>query len=467
MNRERECNAAPPPAVSDLKYASSFVNIALPRRRFLTSALGGLLAAGMPAWAVREAEANADAQVSVNRRRIGANDMIQVGVIGPGGSKGGYRQGRGVAQRMAGKPGVKVVAVCDVDDQHLEEAADTFGPGTAKFHDFRELLARPDTDAVVIGAPDHWHAVMSVLAMRAGKDVYCEKPMTLTIDEGRKMVDAARKYNAVFQCGSQQRSNPVQFRTACELVRNGRLGKITRVEAHIPGAPRGGPFAPQAVPAGFDWDLWQGPAPKAEYLKERTHGSFRYWYEYAGGMTTDWGAHHLDIAQWGLGRDNSGPAQVQVLRAEAPPPDPQNRSYNVHTSFDILYAYDDGTPLILTTRGENGVRFEGENGKWIFVSREKIAASDPVILTEPLPASATRLYASDSHEGNFVDCVRSRQTPICDVAIGHRSASVCHLGNIALRLNRPLVWNPDKQEFKNDKEANAMRSRPHRAPWAI
>jgi len=447
--------------------APPFVNIALPRRRFLAGAMGGLLAVGMPAWAVGEAEAHAGAQVDADRRRRGPNDTIQVGVIGPGGSKGGYRQGRGVAQRMAGKPGVKVVAVCDVDDQHCDEAANVFGPGTAKFHDFRELLARPDIDAVVIGAPDHWHAIMSVLAMRAGKDVYCEKPMTLTLDEGLRMVETARKTGRVFQCGSQQRSNPAQFRTACELVRNGRLGKITRVEAHIPGSPRGGPFAVQTPPNGFDWELWLGPAPEAPYLKERTHGSFRYWYEYAGGMTTDWGAHHLDIAQWGLGRDDSGPSQVQVLRAEAPPPDSERRSYNVHTSFDILYVYDDGTPLILTTRGQNGVRFEGENGKWIFVSREKIEASDPALLSEPLPANAARLYASTSHEGNFAECVRSRQLPICDVAVGHRSASVCHLGNIALRLNRPLVWDPKKQEFKNDKQANAMRSRPNRAPWAI
>ena len=253
---------------------------------------------------------------------------------------------------------------------------------------------------------------------------------------------------------------------ACEMVRNNRIGAVRRVEARLPGAPSGGPFPIQPVPEGFHWDLWLGPAPAADYVKERTHGSFRYWYEYSGGMVTDWGAHHLDIAQWALGMDRSGPVAVEST-GTIPPTAKEKNAFNVHTAFDITYTYPNDVTVLATSKGENGVRFEGENG-WIFVSRDRIEASDPKLLEEPLPAGATRLYVSSNHMGNFLECVRTRSAPICDAETGHRSVSVCHLGNISLRTGgKRLEWDPKKEEFKNSREANALRDRPRRKPWTV
>jgi len=442
----------------------------LTRRSLMTRAAAGASALALPAWFLKDAEAREHASLPL-QRKIGPNDTIQVGVIGPGGSKGGFRQGLGDARGVASHKGVKIVAVCDVDATHCAEAANVFGgdaAGVKQYRDFRELLERKDIDAVVIGTPDHWHSVNAIFAMRAGKDVYCEKPMTLAIDEGRKMVEVARRTGRVFQTGSQQRSDgSKRFQLACELVRNGRLGKVRRVEARLPGARTGGPFEVKPVPADLDWDLWLGPAPMRDYIPERTHGSFRYWYEYSGGMVTDWGAHHLDIAQWALGKDDSGPVRVEA-NGTPPPSDWTLRSFNVHPQFDITYTYAEGTVLFCTTRGENGVRFEGEDGKWLFVNRERIEASDPALLADPLPDNAVRLPISTSHTGNWVECLRTRQRPICDVEVGHRSATVCHLGNLSLRLgNVPLDWDPKKEEFRNNRDANRLRGRVMRKPWEI
>ncbi|MFM7321843.1 MAG: Gfo/Idh/MocA family protein, partial [Armatimonadota bacterium] len=262
--------------------------------------LGGAVAAAhtaLPDWFLSEAKAEESAQSGPARRRIAAGETIRMGLIGAGGSKGGFRQGLGDMRGIAAQPGVKVVAVCDVDLQHLDEAAATF-PGSAKYADFRYLLDRDDIDAVVIGTPDHWHAIIAAMAIRKGKDVYCEKPLTLTIAEGQALARLAKEYGTVFQTGSQQRSDR-RFRLACELVRNGRIGKVKRVVAHLPGGSQGGPFEVTTPPKDFLYDMWLGPAPETPYIRERTHGSFRHWFDYSGGMMTDWGAHHLDISQWG------------------------------------------------------------------------------------------------------------------------------------------------------------------------
>jgi len=434
------------------------------RRKLLENSLAALAAAGLPAWFVEESLAAESERIQRIPRRIGPNDQINFACIGTGGSRGGFRQGLNVTRWAASHPGVKVVAVCDVDKQHLDEAANVFGPDCAKYSDFRELLARKDIDAVVIGTPDHWHAYIAIAAMKAGKDVYCEKPLTLTIAEGRKIVEVAKKTGAVFQTGSQQRSD-ARFRLACELVRNGRIGRIKRVETHIPGAPSGGPFQPKPIPEGFNWDMWLGQAPWTEYIPERTHGTFRYWYEYSGGMVTDWGAHHNDIAQWGLGMDGSGPIRVESV-GKLPTPYGPN-CFNVHTEFDITYTYPNGVTLLCTNKGENGVLFEGEEG-WIFVNRGTIRASDERLLKDPLPSNAVRLYVSNDHMGNFIDCIRTRKQPICHAEIGHRSVTVCHIGNISLRLGgRKLEWDPKKERFKGDAEANKMLSRPARKPWVV
>ncbi|MCA1597058.1 MAG: hypothetical protein LC772_11635 [Chloroflexi bacterium] len=247
-------------------------------------------------------------------------------------------------------------------------------------------------------------------------------------------------------------------------MRNGRLGKIQKVHTNLPTGPTGGPFPVAPVPAGFDWDMWQGQTMPTDYVKERSFGNFRWWYEYSGGMVTDWGAHHNDIAQWGLGTEHSGPIAVESV-GKLPPP--CHTCYNTPPEFDITYTYPNDITMISSNKGENGVQFDGENGT-IFVSRELIRASDPRLLTDPLPASAVHLYVSNDHMGNFLDCIRTRQQTICPAEIGHRSVSVCHLGNISLRLGgRKLEWDPHRQKFKNDSEANAMLHRAQRKPWTV
>lgn len=434
------------------------------RRTFLATTITALSALGLPEWYTAEAIAAERERDASLPQRIAPNDEIHVAIIGPGGSRGGFRQGLGDTRAIASQPGVRCVAVCDVDALHAQEAAKTFNLESKDIYkDYRELLRRKDIDAVVIGTPDHWHAQICIDAMKAGKDVFCEKPLTLTIDEGKKIVATWRSKKRIFQTGSQQRSDG-RFRYACELVRNGRLGKLSTVKANLPGGNVGGPFAVKDVPADLDWDMWLGPAPWEEYIYERTHGSFRHWLEYSGGMMTDWGAHHNDIAQWGLGMDASGPIAIEAQGKRTF----GRNSFNAFQEYKVTYTYANGVTLTSSHQGENGVQFEGENG-WIFVSRGTIRASDPKLLEEPLPSNATRLYVSNNHYANFVDCVRKRdRQPICDAQVGHRSVSVCHLGNICLREGgRRLEWDPEKEEFVNDKVANTYLSRPRRGKWRI
>jgi predicted dehydrogenase len=362
------------------------------------------------------------------------------------------------------KPGVKFVAVCDLDTDHKKKAAKEVGKDCHEYKDFRELLAKEHLDAVIVGTVDHWHALTSIAAMQTGCDVYCEKPLSLTIEEGKAMVKAARKYNRVFQTGSQQRSD-ARYRLACELVRNGRIGKVHTVEARIGDNPVGGPFKTGPVPELLDWDFWKGPTADVPYVKERCHYEFRWWYDYSGGKLTDWGAHHNDIAQWGLGKDGSGP--VSVTATGVKPSDKPN-CYNCHPHFAVTYIYADGTHLVTTSDGENGNRFIGDEG-WIFVNRERIEASDKKLLEGPLHGETTRLYVSNDHMSNFIDGIRTRRRPICDVEVGHRSVTVCHLGAIALRLGIPLDWDPKAEHFVGPRadKGNAMLAREMRSPWHL
>jgi predicted dehydrogenase len=248
-------------------------------------------------------------------------------------------------------------------------------------------------------------------------------------------------------------------------VRNGRIGNVHTVEARIGDNPVGGPFPVVPVPEGLDWNFWKGPTTDVPYVKERCHYEFRWWYEYSGGKLTDWGAHHNDIAQWGLGMDGSGPVSVTASGVK---PSNKPNSYNCHPHFAVTYTYDDGTHLVTTSDGENGNRFIGEEG-WIFVNRDRIEASDPRLLEEPLHGETVRLYVSNDHMGNFIDGVRTRQRPICDVEVGYRSVTVCHLGSIALRLGIPLDWDPEAEHFVGPRadKGNAMMSREMRSPWRL
>ncbi len=430
------------------------------RRGFLDRSLATLTLSGIPLWYAREVLAEEEQQnaQAEKAKKAGPNDQIVMAAIGVGG------QGTSIMKWAKRKPGVKFVAVCDIDKSHAQKGAKEVGKDCKEYHDFRELLSREDLNAVTVGTVDHWHALTSIAAMKAGCDVYCEKPLSLTIEEGKAMVQAARKYDRIFQTGSQQRSDD-RYRLACELVRNGRIGKVHTVEARIGDNPIGGPFQTSNVPEELDWDFWKGPTADVPYVKERCHYEFRWWYEYSGGKLTDWGAHHNDIAQWGLGKDGTGPVSVTASGVE---PSKKPNSYNCHPHFAVTYIYSDGTHLITSSDGENGNRFIGDKG-WIFVSRERIEASDPNLIKEPLKKDATRLYVSNDHMGNFLDGVRTRKRRICDVEVGYRSVTVCHLGAIALRLGIPLDWDPAAEKFVGPRadKGNAMLSREMRSPWRL
>ena len=402
-------------------------------------------------------------------RRLSPNDRPGIALIGCGG------QGTNVA-RMAASHG-EVLAVCDVDEKRARASAERLAvegkPRPEIVKDFRRLLDRTDIHVLVNGTPDHWHTLVNLGAARAGKDVYAEKPLTLTIEEGRRLARAVQAGGIVLQTGTQQRSS-ARFRQACELVRNGRIGRLVSANAWLPAGLREGPFAPAPVPAELDWDFWLGPAPKVDYVPQRCHRTFRFWYDYSGGTMTDWGAHHNDIAYWAIGQLAPREVSARILA------DPVPGGYDAFSDYEVAYTYADGTKLnIYTTRDDtiygakanpdgqrNGIRFEGTAG-WIWVNREQIRASDPDLLTTPLPENALRLYASSNHMENFFDCVRSRRAPICDVETGHRSATMCHLGAIAMRTGRRLTWDSERERFVGDSAAEANRhvAREMRAPY--
>jgi predicted dehydrogenase len=438
----------------------------LSRRGFLQRSLAGLAAIGIPVWFGKDLIADAEQEKAKDNKPVAANDALVMGHIGCGNPMNG--RGRDIGGQAARTPGVQYVACCDVDRTNREAWARLIAPGReiAQFNDYRELLSRRDIDAVTIATVDHWHALTAIAAMRAGKDVYCEKPMTLTVDEGKAMVRVARETNRRLQVGSQQRCEMQgRFRLACELVRNGRIGRVQSIDCRIGDNPVGGPFQTAAVPANLDWDFWMGPTPRVDYVPQKCHYTFRWWYEYSGGKMTDWGAHHLDIAQWALNMDTSGPVEVSG-RGEAP--DNRPLTYNCHPHFTATYRYADGTVVTANSRGENGVRFEGEGGRWLFVSRSRIEGSDPRIVSDPLPGNAIRLPAHNNHMRNFIDCVKSRQQPICNVNVGHRSVTVCHIGNIAIRLGLDRVrWNPETERFTDNDAANRMLGREMRGPWRL
>jgi predicted dehydrogenase len=368
----------------------------------------------------------------------------------------------------------QVLAMCDVESICLEreltlakkryEAAEGRGEGyradVQGYKDFRELVARDDIDAVVIATPDHWHALIAVAAMKAGKDVYCEKPMSLTIEEGRAMADAARRYGRVFQTGSQQRSSQ-EFRFACEMVRNGRIGEIKTVNVNVGGPSTDSWALPgEPIPEKLDWDMWLGPAPYRSYNTVLAPGpnfnSFPNWRgyrDYSGGGMTDWGAHHFDIAQWGLGMDDTGPVEI------APP--------NGKDVERLTYKYANG--IVMYHGGgydRAGTEFIGTEGI-VRVNRGYLETVPETIMKTPTQVNELHLYESSSHHQDWLNCIRSRRRPICDVEIGQRSVSVCHLGNIAYWLKRPLKWDPAKERFLDDEEANRMLRRAMRSPWRL
>src|SRR5690606_24783034 len=337
-------------------------------------------------------------------------------------------------------------------NKFYEEGGQGKKEGCASYSDFRELLERKDIDAVVIATPDHWHAVHAIRAMKAGKDVYCEKPLALTIAEGRAMVKAARKYDRVVQTGSMQRSWP-EFRQAVELVRNGYIGDITGVKVNVGGPPKDFDLQEQPLPAGLNWNAWLGPNTiyrplhndLAPTLADTFWPKWRDYKDFGGGGMTDWGAHMFDIVQWALGMDESGPIRIT-------PPDGAEFKF-------LTYEYASGLRMTHEDFGKNNaIRFIGSKGQ-IDVQRRKIETTPAGLATQVIGANEIHVYRSEDHHKDWIEAIRKRSRPVCDVETGHRTASVCTLGNLAYELKRPLEWNPEKEKFKKDKEANKRRNR--------
>lgn len=393
---------------------------------------------------------------------VAPSEKITVGFIGTGSHGTGWN-----LRYYLDQPDARVLAVCDVDRGRMAKAqaqvhAKYGNRDCAATQDFREVLGRADIDAVMISTPDHWHVLMSVLAVRAGKDVQCEKP-TLTIDEGKILVKTVRQHGKVFQTSTEDRSLPVYHRMA-ELVRNGRIGKLQRIEVILPKQPnRPGDPTPQPVPPELDYDMWLGPAPYAPYTADRVHFNFRWIWDYSGGIICDWGTHLFDTAQWANDTERSGPVEIEGSGTFW-----EGGLFNTVKEYDVTYRYANG--VVMTCKpGDPSIKFIGSDG-WVGNRgwRGRLEASSDKILNSVIGPDEIRLYTNPAGEHrDFLDCVRSRKDPYFPVDIGHRVSTVCHLANIAIKLGRKLRWDPEREIFPGDAEANAMLSRPMRSPWKL
>ena len=386
-----------------------------------------------------------------NRR---PNSRLGVGVIGVGG------HGTGHLGELLKRSQVQVIAVADVDATHVE-AAIAMRNGLVGYRDYRDLLARPDIDAVVIATPDHWHVKASIDAANAGKHIYCEKPLTLRIAEGRTLVDVVQARGVAFQTGSQQRSF-WQFQKACELVRNGGIGQLMSIETVIPEGPFHEAVSAEPQPDTLDWDMWLGQCAVVPYHQLRAGSTFRFFRDHGGGNITDIGAHELHIAQWGAGYDRSGPTKVRGTATYRP-----GNAFESPIRFDVTFTYDNGVTLRLGNTDSTWlVQFNGSDG-WVKVHWDGLEASRPEILDYEPGSGAVVLKTTQDHYDNWFDAIENGTPTIADVEAGHRSATICHLANIAIDLGRELTWDPVAEQFPGDAEANARRSRPQRAPWNV
>jgi len=398
--------------------------------------------------------------------RPGPNDRIGIAGIGIG------RQGGGIFRGAASSGLSRPVAVADANIIRAKQTAARLK--IEAYQDYRKLLERKDVDAITTATPDHWRALVCIHACQAGKDVYAEKPMTLTIREGRLMVQAVRKYERVFQTGSQQRSNS-QNRFGCELIRNGRIGKIHTVIGHNYPSPWECALPAQPVPEGLDWDLWCGPTEPVPYntdlCRPRANPGWISFRPYSGGEMTGWGAHGLDQIQWALGMDESGPVEVWTEGPKFDPPtykqpESRGRGEKACRSPMVFYRYANGVTLKLDNGNPGGGIFIGEKGK-IEIFRGRVTSNPAELVKEPIKADEIHLYKSNNHIQNWLDCIKSREKPIADVEIGHRSTTVCHLGNIARWVGRRLRWDPVKEVFPDDEDANTYLDRPRRKPYQL
>ena len=401
-----------------------------------------------------------------------------MGLIGLGSM--GMRHVKGFLQ----EEDCRIVAVCDVDASRRRAAVQEVGnhyaqrwglPHPAGYNDYRELVGRDDIDVLCIAVPDHWHALIALAGIYAGKDIYGEKPLALTIAQGRKLVEAVNRYHCVWQTGSWQRST-AHFRFGCELVRNGRIGALQRVEVGIGGGfnPGGGqptvqhigPQPAMPVPAGLDYEMWLGPAPWASYTEKRCHWNFRWILDYSGGQVTDWGAHHIDIAHWGMGCDQTGPVEVAGRGTF-----PSDGLWNAAVDYDFSCTYADGVTMRVASNNHcrQGVHFVGDRG-WVHITRGGLDAHPKNLLKEKIGPEEIHLARPSGehrqgHRRDFLDCVKSREQTIAPVEVGHRSAIPAHLGNITMMLGRTIRWDPEREVILNDPGANRMLGRTLRSPW--
>ena len=448
------------------------MNSKLTRREFVTAASAAIVAPAVVPSSVFGANA--------------PSNRINVALIGCG------NQSRGDLPSMLRLADAQVVAVCDVNrgsngyarpehflgrepaqkkvnEYYASKTRSGAYKGCDAYNDFRDVLARDDVDAVMIVLPDHWHALATVMACKAGKDVYCQKPMSLTIHDGQQMIKAVRKHKRILQTGSQYRSNAV-VRRMCELVRNGRIGEVKRVVSIINGSGAGPApgWKEMPVPDGFDYDMWLGPAPAAPYHSDRCFYRFRFLLDYSGGQVTNTGAHATDIVQWALGMDATGPVEFENQEGIVWPP--KGHLYTTAMKSHFRARYANGIEFVCRTQDPGfGARIEGTEG-WVQFTvnnMKEVEASSDAIRNSVIGPDEIHLPVSDNHYRNFLESVKSRKDPIEPVEAGHRTASVCHLGNIAMRLKRKLQWDPNNEVFINDDEANQMLRRPYREPWQI
>ena len=413
----------------------------LSRRQFLTGAALGM-------------GATVAVPIILPRNVFGANEEVVTGHIGLGGM-GGNVNLRAHLQRAA--------ALADVDKKHLAGAQKRRARVPRKcdaYGDFRKILDRKDVDAVVVSTPDHWHALPTILACQAGKDVYCEKPLTLTISEGRAIVRMARGYKRIVQTGAQWRSASA-CRRAVELVRNGHIGEVKRITVGIRGLGGRKPGPDQDPPEWLDYDFWLGPAPWRPYNPSRVHFRYRNFWDYAGGALTDWGSHYLDTVQWALDADSTGPVEISGTATFHP-----QRWYETPTTFICTYKYANGVTVTCGEGLPRGVTFIGDKGQ-IQVHLTHLATTPRDIARLKPQDGQFRLPKTRGHHGEWLDCIRTRKLPVCECESGHRSATVCHLGNIALRTRRKLRWDPVKEAIIGDADAMKYVNKPYRAPWAL
>lgn len=393
------------------------------------------------------------------------SERVRVGMIGVG-NQGGPKNNMKYFLN-------NIVALCDLDNAYLAEAAGFLqkeaSASAMMTDDYRRLLDAKDVDAVVVTVPDHWHALMTIEACKAGKDVYCEKPLTLVVNEGKPMIEAARSNGRIVQTGTMQRSGE-EFKLAVELVQNGFVGNVHTVNVTLPTpnwiARAGKPVPDSAPPADFDFNRWLGPAPLRPFNTNRVHYLFRFFWDYSGGQQTNFGAHHLDIAQWGLGMDDSGPVSVEGSATFNP-----DGWYETPDTTEIRYTYANGVTMTCrqkfdTKNSDQGAEFVGDKGS-LFVYRGGIVANPVELLSDVRIPKIVNSQANIRHVQNFFDCVKSRQKPAADISIGHRSATVCHLGNIAVRANKKINWDPKTESIVGDSETSKWLTKEYREPWSL